>query len=113
MQTKDKNYFLLIAIHAILGFVIYIEPVLSKVYAILIFFVCIYFIVKTKNKNNEVLYASAYIVGSEVFLRMTGGSPNYEFSKYSVMIFLSIGMIYSGFSKNAVPYWIYLFLLIP
>ena len=113
MQNKEKNYFLLILIHAILGFVIYLAPILSKFYGILIFFVCIYFIIKTKNRNNEVLYASAYIVGSEVFLRMTDGNPNHEFSKYSVMIFLSIGMIYSGFSKNAVPYWIYLFLLVP
>jgi hypothetical protein len=113
MQNKEKNYFLLILIHAILGFVIYLAPILSKFYGVLIFFVCIYFIIKTKNRNNEVLYASAYIVGSEVFLRMTDGNPNHEFSKYSVMIFLSIGMIYSGFSKNAVPYWIYLLLLIP
>ena len=113
MQTKDKNYFFLILIHAVLGFVIYLGPILSKVYGVLMFFTCIYFIIKTKNRNNEVLYASAYIVGSEVFLRMTGGNPNHEFSKYSVMIFLSIGMVYSGFSKNAVPYWIYLFLLIP
>lgn len=113
MQTKDKNYFFLILIHAILGFVIYLGPILSKLYGVLMFFACLYFIIKTKNRNNEVLYASAYIVGSEVFLRMTGGNPNHEFSKYSVMIFLSIGMVYSGFSKNAVPYWIYLFLLVP
>jgi hypothetical protein len=113
MQNKEKNYFLLILIHAILGFVIYLAPILSNVYGILIIVVCIYFIIKTKNKNNEVLYASAYIVGSEVFLRMTDGNPNHEFSKYSVIIFLSIGMIYSGFSKNAIPYWIYLFLLVP
>ncbi|WP_235921921.1 O-antigen ligase family protein [Flavobacterium phycosphaerae] len=29
------------------------------------------------------------------------------------MIFLLLGMFYSGFSKNAVPFWIYLLLLIP
>ncbi len=44
---------------------------------------------------------------------MTGGTILYEFSKYGVMIFLLLGMFYSGFSKNAVPFWIYLLLLIP
>jgi O-antigen ligase len=60
-----------------------------------------------------VLYVSAYIVGSEVFLRMTGGSLLYESSKYGVMMFLTFGMYYSGFSKNTVPFWIYLLLLLP
>ncbi len=88
-------------------------PSLSKLYGYAILFGGIYFVVKTQNRNNEVLYAAAYIVGSEVFLRMTEGNPNHEFSKYGVMLFLSMGMFYSGFSKNAVPYWIFLFLLIP
>jgi O-antigen ligase len=60
-----------------------------------------------------VLYVSAYIVGSEVFLRMTGGSLLYESSKYGVMVFIALGMYYSGFSKNAVPFWIFLLLLLP
>lgn len=113
MQNKEKNYLFLILLHVLIGVVIYIAPVLAKLYAAIIFFVSIYFIVKTRNKNNEVLYAAAYIVGSEVFLRMTNGNPNHEFSKYGVIIFMCMGMFYSGFSKNAVPYWIYLALLIP
>ena len=59
------------------------------------------------------LYASAYIVGSEVLLRMTDGNPVYEFSKYGVMIFILLGIFYSGFSKYSVPYWIYILLLVP
>ena len=55
----------------------------------------------------------AYVVGSEVFLRMTGGNPLYEISKYSVMGFLFIGVIYTGLSKNATPYWLFLLILIP
>lgn len=113
MENKVKNYLFLIILHAVLGVVIYSAPVVSKVYGLAIFFVSIFFIIKTRNRNNEVLYAAAYVVGSEVFLRMTNGNPNHEFSKYSVIIYLVIGMIYSGFSKNAIPYWIFLLLLIP
>lgn len=113
MQNKDKNYFFLVIIHLLLGFAIYAFPFLSKIYSLLIIFGGIYFVVKTQNKNNEVLYASAYIVGSEVFLRMTDGNPIHEFAKYGVMIFLFFGMFYSGFSKNAVPYWVFLLLLVP
>lgn len=113
MQNKEKNYLFLIGIHIILGILIYAMPFLSKLYGYAILFGGIYFVVLTRNRNNEVLYAAAYIVGSEVFLRMTGGNPNHEFAKYSVMMFLTMGMFYSGFSKNAIPYWIFLVLLLP
>ena len=113
MEFKVKNYLFLILLHAAIGAVVFSVPIIAKVYGILIFIVSLYFIIKTRNRNNEVLYAAAYVVGSEVFLRMTGGNPNHEFAKYSVIVFLVIGMLYSGFSKNALPYWIFLILLVP
>jgi len=57
--------------------------------------------------------AAAYVVGSEVFLRMTDGNPLYEISKYGVIVFIFIGMYFSGFSKGAIPYWLFLLLLVP
>lgn len=57
--------------------------------------------------------AAAYIAGIEVFYRMTGGMIFYETGKYSVIIFLIIGMFYKGTSSKTVPYWIYLLILIP
>ncbi|MBC7641264.1 MAG: O-antigen ligase family protein [Flavobacterium sp.] len=113
MQIKEKNYLLLILSHILIGILISYVPFLSKVYGLAIPVICLFFVVKTRNKNHEVIYACAYIIGSEVFLRMTNGSPNYEFAKYSIIAFSIIGMFYSGFSKNAVPYWIFLILLIP
>jgi hypothetical protein len=44
---------------------------------------------------------------------MTDGNPLYEISKYGVMFFLFIGMYFSGFSRGAVPYWLFLLLLVP
>ena len=113
MKNEIKNYLFLVGLHVAIGIAIYANLFLSKIYSITIFVLSLYFVIKTKNRKDEVLYASAYIVGSEVFLRMTDGNPNHEFAKYGVMILLVIGMIYSGISKNAVPYWIYLLLLVP
>ncbi len=113
MKNEEKNYVFLVALHVLIGIAIYSNLFLSKLYSLLIIGFGLYFVIKTKNRNNEVLYASAYIVGSEVFLRMTDGNPNHEFAKYGIMIFLVIGMIYSGISKSATMYWIYLILLVP
>ena len=113
MEKAEKNYLFLVLLHIFIGIAIYYNHFVSKVYSVLILVLGFYFVIKKRNKNNEVLYASAYIVGSEVFLRMTEGNPNYEFAKYGVIIFSLIGIMYSGFSKNVIPYWIYLLLLIP
>lgn len=110
---KERNYILLVLSHVLIGFLIYNYPQFSKVYGFSILIFGIYYVIKTSNRNNEVLFVSAYLVGSEVFLRMTGGNILYEFSKYGVMMFLFLGMYYSGFSKNAIPFWIYLLLLFP
>lgn len=110
---KEKKYIILVSLHILIGLLIYLIRPLSKVYAVAIVAVGLYYVIKRQNKNNEVLFLSAYIVGSEVFLRMTGGNILYEFSKYSVMIFMILGMYFSGFSKNAIPFWIYLLLLLP
>jgi len=40
-------------------------------------------------------------------------NPSHEFAKYCVVFFLFLGVIYSGFSKSAIPYWIFLIILIP
>jgi hypothetical protein len=110
---KEKKYIALLILHVLIGILIYLFRPLSTIYAILIFFVGLYFVVKSQNKNDEVLLVCAYYVGVEVFLRMTGGNLLYEYSKYAVMIFMVIGMYYSGFSKNAIPFWIYILLLLP
>lgn len=110
---KDKKYILLVLVHVLIGALIYNFQQFSKVYGLSILILGVYFVIKNGNRGNEVLYVSAYLVGSEVFLRMTGGNILYEFSKYGVMAFLFLGMYYSGFSKNAIPFWIYLLLLFP
>lgn len=113
MKKEDLTYLYLILFHAFVGIAGYIFPFSSKIYGYSIFIFGIYYVIKKRNKNNEALIAAAYVVGSEVFLRMTGGNPLYEISKYGVMVFILIGMYFSGFSRSSIPYWIFLLLLVP
>lgn len=113
MKKEERSYLYLILFHIFIGFLIYVLPFTAKIYGYSILIFGVYYIIKTQNKNNEALVVAAYVVGVEVLLRMTGGNVTYEFSKYGVMIFIFLGMYYSGFSKGAAPYWIFLLLLVP
>ena len=113
MKQKSLSYTFLILIHAIIGLIIFVAPFLSKIYALLIPIVGLAIVVKNQNKNNEVIFVSAYLVGVEVFLRMTGGNFNNEYVKFLVIIFMVIGMFYSNFSIRSFLYVIFLLLLIP
>jgi hypothetical protein len=113
MKKEDQFYLYLILLHVVIGALGYVVPFTSKIYGYSIFIFGLYYIIKSQNRSNEALIVAAYVVGSEVFLRMTGGNPLYEISKYGVIVFILLGMYYSGFSKGAAPYWTFLLLLVP
>jgi hypothetical protein len=113
MKKEEQSYLYLVLFHVIIGVAIYLVPFAAKLYGYSMFIVGVYYVIKTQNKNNEALMAAAYIAGAEVLLRMTGGNVSYEFSKYGVMLFVLMGMYFSGFSKGATPYWLFLLLLVP
>lgn len=113
MKREEVVYLYLVALHAFLGFVFFLFPFLSKVYGIAILVFGIYFIIQSKNKQNEALLMAAYAVSAEIVLRMTGGTFVNEYGKYLVMLFLFLGMLFSGFSRNALVYWLFLFFLVP
>lgn len=113
MKKEDQSYLYLILFHVLIGALAFYVPLTSKIFGYGIFIFGAYYIIKKQNRNNEALIAAAYVVGSEVFLRMTDGNPLYEISKYGVIVFIFIGMYYNGFAKGAAPYWIFLLLLIP
>jgi hypothetical protein len=112
-SNTQFSYFSLLSIHAFIGLVAFILPFVTKLYSLSILVYGIYYIIKTQNRNNEALVMASYAVGVEVLLRMTNGMLINEFGKYSVMLFLFIGMLYKGFSTNSYVYWIFLLLLIP
>lgn len=114
MKTSESSqYIKFVIIHLLIGLLIYFVPFVSKLYAISIILVGYRYVILRRNANNEALFVAAYIVGAEVFLRMTEGNFFEQFAKYGVMGILLIGMIYRGFSKNALPYWIFGLLLLP
>ena len=113
MKKEEISYICLLLVHVLIGLLVYALPFTAKIYGYSIFIFGTIYVIKSSNKNNEALLVAAYVVGSEVFLRMTGGNPLYEISKYGVLFFLLLGMYFSGFSRGAISYWLFLFLLIP
>lgn len=113
MKKKSLSYVLLVLIHVIIGLVIFVVPLLSKIYALLIPIVGLSIVIRNQNRNNEVIFVAAYLVGVEVFLRMTGGNFNNEYVKFLVIFFMIIGMFYSNFSIRSFLYIVFLVLLIP
>ncbi len=113
MQKTDKNYILLALLHVGVALAVFVLPVLSKLYSVLVVLFGFYYVLKNKNRNHEVLYVSAYLIGVEVFLRMTGGNFNNEFVKTLVFVLMLLGFVLSGFSKKAWIYWLFLVLLVP
>src|SRR5690606_8155601 len=99
--------------HIGIAFAIYFFSFLSKPLFLIIVGFLFFWVVAKSNKNDEALIAAAYVVGAEVFFRMTKGLIFYESGKYFVILFLLIGLLYKGTSRRSIPYWIYLFLLVP
>ncbi len=68
---------------------------------------------RKQDKLFHVLLAAAYFTGAEVYIRMTKAYFFFETGKYAVIWFVLLGMIYIGFKRNAIPYMVYLILLLP
>lgn len=113
MNKSEINYIKLALIHVGIALALFYIPFLSKIYAVLIAVFGTAYIINKNNRNNEVLYVSAYLVGAEVFLRMTGGNLNNEYVKTVVSMWMLLGFVLSGFSKSSVVYWLYFLLLVP
>jgi len=112
MKSKI-SYINLIIFHLGLGLLIYQFTFLSKIALVIAITYFIWKIIKTSNRKDDVLVAAGYITGFEVFSRMTGGAFTYEFAKYAVIMFLTIGMFYRGFNRKSWPYIFYLLCLMP
>lgn len=113
MNSNNLTYFKLVLFHLLLGIIFYFFGFLSLLYGLVIPVLGFAYILKTKNNHNQVLLASSYIVGSEVFLRMTGGNISHELAKYMVIIYCLMGVYYSGTSRKTVIYFLFLLVLIP
>ena len=101
----------LLIIHIVIGFFATFST-FSKLYNIVIVAAGFFILLRTKNRNEEAFMLASYLVGAEVFLRMTGGSVVYEIGKYGVALFLILGMFFGNEKKTApVSYIFYVMLL--
>jgi O-antigen ligase len=112
-EFSTFSYIKIIILHLILGAFFYFFRPLSIGYSLVIIPLGVFFIIKNNNKNNEALFWAAYIVGAEVFLRMTKGNIGNEYAKYGVIIFMIMGIYYKGISKKAFPFLFFLLFLMP
>ena len=114
-MISNNKYFWLIAIHVFLGIMVFALKFLSKVYFLFLLIFFLYNIIHSSKRTRviQILIACSYVVGCEVFLRMTGGNFLYEVAKYLIIIFVFIGMIFDGINSRSFPYFIFLFLLFP
>ena len=113
MKNKQLTYFTIVGAHIALAILVYALPFLSILYGLLIPVLGTFYVLKTQNKNNEVLWICSYVAASEVFLRMTEGNIVHEVAKYEVIYFMVLGMFYRGFSSKALLYVFFLLLLLP
>jgi hypothetical protein len=105
------NRLLLIGIHILIGFLATFS-FFPKIFGFICIIVPFLYLIFKKNFNEEALIFSAYIVGAEVFLRMTDSFVFYESGKYAVILFLTIGFFLGRFNqKFGVQFLFYLFLL--
>lgn len=102
-----------ILFHVGLGLLVSFVRSAMVAYFLLVVTYFVYRIVVMPNKQREVLIATSYMVGAEVFFRMTKAFFLYETGKYLVILFFVLGMIYQGFKRSSLTYFIYLLLLIP
>ena len=110
-KVLDNKVFFII-MHIILGFVATF-PLISTVYSTVTISVFISILILNKNKNEEASIFAAYIIGAEVFLRMTKGYILYETGKYAVILFLLLGIFLGKFKQHfSIQFTFYILLLL-
>jgi hypothetical protein len=112
-KKKELNYLYLVLLHVLIGFLVFQIRSIAMVYAIgsIIFFITKILI--QSNRPIVVLEAACYLAAAEVFFRMTGALIFYETGKYSVILFIIIGLYFYDFKEKVSVFVLYLFLLVP
>lgn len=108
LHNKISWIFLHLGLGVLIG-----NELFSKVLALGIVFLGAVIIYARKNEQQEAVLFSAYLVGSEVLFRMTGGAVLHELTKYVVIGYLSLGLFVEPKKHHLNPvYILYLLLLL-
>ena len=111
LDIIKNNKLIAIGIHILIGFAATFG-FFPTPYAYLIIALAVGVTIFSSNRNEEALLLASYLVGVEVFLRMTKGAPLFETGKYSVILVLLLGLILGpSKQKFTLCYIIYILLL--
>ena len=87
--------------------------IILKLFWVLIIGFFIFIITFKKNKNEEALYLASYLVGAEVFIRMSDGFLLYETGKYAIILFSLLGIIWGPVKqKTSISFLVYVLFLV-
>jgi len=112
IEKVVHNRLLFITIHVVIGFLVTILP-FAKIYPLFILIIGIYIIYSSRNKNEEALYLASYLVGAEVFIRMSDGFLLYETGKYGIILFSLLGIIWGPVKqKTSISFLVYVLFLV-
>jgi hypothetical protein len=109
---NNKQELILIALHALIGFVVFLFRPSSVAINLLMVVVLLIYVLKSTSKTYAVLVACAYVSSSDVFFRMTKGLVFYELHKYLLIVFVIIGLVHELSKTKGGIYLIYIFLLL-
>ena len=111
LEKIVHNKLLFICLHLVIGFTATILPI-GNIYTLFIIVTGIIIISITRNKNEEALYFLSYLVGAEIFIRMTDGAILYEIGKYGLILFSLLGIFLGPIKgKISISLLIYILLL--
>ncbi|PHR74585.1 MAG: hypothetical protein COA67_00480 [Lutibacter sp.] len=97
--------------HLLLGFLLLIG-VFAKFYALAVVIVGFLSILKNKNSYEQAAMWSAYLAGSDVLFRMSGGMFFHEMHKYAIALFLITALIVEKKKSEVNPIFIFYILLL-
>jgi hypothetical protein len=86
---------------------------IATVHALVTFAIGLWWVWSGSRYLPRVIYTAAYIVGAEVFWRMSGASIFWEFGKYSISILLLLTMFRMSRFQGALLPGLYFLLLLP
>jgi O-antigen ligase len=111
--VKIKLEIVLLVLHIFIGMAISTLRSVSKLYELVIIVGLFALVFFSKNKQRTILLSCAYVAGSDVFIRMTGGGVSHEMHKYLVIIFMIFGIFTRGGITKGYQYILFMFLLMP
>jgi len=111
-RSEVRQIVLMLLLHIVLAFVMQESELAATIHSVLVLGVGVWNALTGKSLT-KLLPIVAYIVGSEVLWRMTDARIFWEFSKYSVVIILVVGLLKHRNIRGAIFPVFFFVLLIP